>query len=283
MAQELQAVVNINHTQIQGTNNAIFDNLQNALTQFLNDRKWTDLQFQKNERIACSFNITVNKYDQQNNTFSCKAIIQANRPVFNSTYTTVLYSNTDNNFDFEYAEFAQLEFNKEHINNQLTALCAYYAYLIIGINLDSFSPMGGTDILQQCLNIANNAQVLNFAGWKSFDDDRNRFAVINAYTDEKLSPFRTLQYDYYRKGLDQMATNPEKARVNITTALEENLWKAHENRPLSRLPQLWTDYKKDELANIYQGHGTQKEKERIYDILFTLNASLNESWERIKQ
>ena len=283
LAQELQATVNINHAQIQGTDNTIFDNLQTTLMQFLNDRKWTPLQFQKNERISCSFNITVNKYDRKTNTFSCKAIVQANRPVFNSSYTTTLYNNIDNNFDFEFAEFSQLDFNEEHIDNQLTALCAYYAYLIIGMNLDSFSPMGGTDILQQCLNVANNAQGLNFTGWKSFDDDRNRYAFINGYMDEALKPFRMLQYDYYRTGLDEMANNVEKARVNITTALENDLQKAHENRPLSMLPQIWTDYKKDELANIYQGKGTQKEKESVYEILFRLNASLNEAWDKIKR
>ena len=283
LAQELQATVNINHAQIQGTDNSIFDNLQTTLMQFLNDRKWTALQFQKNERISWSFNITVNKYDRKTNTFSCKAIVQANRPVFNSSYTTTLYNNIDNNFDFEFAEFSQLDFNEEHIDNQLTALCAYYAYLIIGMNLDSFSPMGGTDILQQCLNVANNAQGLNFTGWKSFDDDRNRYAFINGYMDEALKPFRMLQYDYYRTGLDEMANNVEKARVNITTALENDLQKAHENRPLSMLPQIWTDYKKDELANIYQGKGTQKEKESVYEILFRLNASLNEAWDKIKR
>lgn len=283
LAQELQATVNINHAQIQGTDNSIFDNLQTTLMQFLNDRKWTALQFQKNERISCSFNITVNKYDRKTNTFSCKAIVQANRPVFNSSYTTTLYNNIDNNFDFEFAEFSQLDFNEEHIDNQLTALCAYYAYLIIGMNLDSFSPMGGTDVLQQCLNVANNAQGLNFTGWKSFDDDRNRYAFINGYMDEALKPFRMLQYDYYRTGLDEMANNVEKARVNITTALENDLQKAHENRPLSMLPQIWTDYKKDELANIYQGKGTQKEKESVYEILFRLNASLNEAWDKIKR
>ena len=101
--------------------------------------------------------------------------------------------------------------------------------------------------------------------------------------DEALKPFRMLQYDYYRTGLDEMANNVEKARVNITTALENDLQKAHENRPLSMLPQIWTDYKKDELANIYQGKGTQKEKESVYEILFRLNASLNEAWDKIKR
>lgn len=282
-AQELEAKININHNQIQGTDASIFDNLQQTLEQFVNERQWTNLKFQKNERIQCSFNVTVTKYDKNNNTFTCKAQVQANRPVYNSAYTTTLYNNVDNDFTFQFAQFDQLEFNEENIDNQLTALFAYYAYLIIGINLDSFAPMGGEDILQRCMNLTNNAQNLNYPGWKSFDNDRNRFAIINDYLDGGMAPFRQLQYDYYRKGLDEMATNAERGRTEITTALEQNLKKCHEDKPLSRLPQIWTDYKRDELANIYKGKGTQKEKESVYEILFSINASQSNSWNKIKQ
>ena len=282
-AQELLAKVTINHNQIQGTDASVFDNLQETLEQFINDTQWTSLQFQPKERISCNFNITVTKYDQSDNVFTCNALIQANRPVYNASYTTTLYNNRDNDFSFRYAQFDQLNFNEEQIDNQLTALIAYYAYLIIGLDLDSFSPMGGEDILQRCLYLANNAQNLDFPGWKAFDNDRNRFAIINDYLEGAMKPFRQLQYDYYRKGLDEMANNAERGRTEITTALENDLKKAHEDRPLSRLPQIWTDYKKDELANIYKGKGTQKEKETVYDILFSINASQNNSWEKIKE
>ena len=281
-AQELQAKVNINHSQIQGTDASIFDNLQQTLEQFVNERQWTALQFQKNERINCSFNLTVTKYDRDNNRFSCTALIQANRPVYNSAYTTTLYNVSDKNFDFEFAQFDQLNFNDETIDNQLTALFAYYAYLIIGLDLDSFSPMGGTEILQQCMNLVNNAQDLGYAGWKAFEDSRNRFAFINDYLEESLKPFRQLQYDYYRKGLDEMANNAERGRTNITAALD-NLKKAHDNKPLSLLPQIWTDYKRDELANIYKGKGTQREKESVYEMLFAINAAQSNAWENIKK
>lgn len=282
-AQELQAKITINHAQIAGTENSVFDNLQQTLEQFVNDRQWTDYQFQKNERIVCNFNITVTKYDQSSNKFTCNALIQANRPVYNSAYNTTLYNNKDNDFNFEFAQFDQLNFNEEQIDNQLTALFAYYAYLIIGLNLDSFSPMGGEDILQRCMNLTNNAQNLNFTGWKSFETDRNRFAIINDYLDGAMKPFRQLQYDYYRTGLDEMANNVERGRTNITTALETNLKKAHDDKPLSSLPAIWTDFKKDELANIYKGKGTQKEKEAIYELLFSINPSQNNSWEKIKE
>lgn len=282
-AQELLAKININHSQIQGTDESIFENLQQTLEQFVNEKQWTALQFQKNERIQCSFNITVTKYDKDQNRFSCTALIQANRPVYNSAYTSTLYNNNDKSFDFDFAQFDQLNYNDEMVDNQLTALFAYYAYLIIGLNLDSFAPMGGTEVLQQCMNLVNNAQDLGFSGWKAFDDSRNRFAIINDYLEESLRPFRQLQYDYYRKGLDEMANNADRGRTNITAALIDDLKAAHDNKPLSLLPQIWTDYKRDEIANIYKGKGTQKEKESIYELLFSINAAQNNAWELIKQ
>lgn len=282
-AQELQAKITINHAQISGTEKGVFDNLQQTLQQFVNNRQWTHLQFQKNERIICNFNITVTKYDRDQNLFTCKALIQANRPVFNSAYTSTLYNNVDDNFTFRFAEYDQLEFNEQQIDNQLTALFAYYAYLIIGIDLDSFAPKGGEDILQRCMNLVNNAQNLDYPGWKAFADDRNRYAIISDYLDGALEPFRQLQYDYYRKGLDEMANNAERGRTEITAALETGLKKAKENRPLSLLPQIWTDFKKDELANIYRGKGTQKEKESIYELLFSINPSQNKYWDQVKE
>jgi hypothetical protein len=280
-AQELQVKVSLNHSQIQGTDASVFDNLQQNIEQFMNERAWTSLQFQKNERIQCNLNLTVNKYVRDENRFECTALIQANRPVYNAAYSTTLYNNKDANFNFVFQQFDQLNFTEENVDNQLTALLAYYALLMIGIDLDSFAPMGGTDVLQRCLVLVNNAQNLGFTGWKSFEDNRNRFAVINDYMDEGMKPFRQLQYDYYRKGLDEMVNNAERGRTEISAALENDLKQAHENKPLSLLPQIWTDYKKDELANIYKGKGTQKEKQRIYDLLMGLNASQNNSWEQI--
>ena len=281
-AQELQVKVNINSSQVEGTDKSVFDNLQQTLEQWMNDKQWTELQFQKDERINVNFNITVQKYDKANNRFECSAMIQANRPVYTSAYTTTLYNNKDGDFNFDFAQFDQLNFMEENIDNQLTALMAYYAFLIIGLDLDSFGPMAGTEVLQRCMNLTNNAQDMGFPGWKAFEDSRNRFAIINDYLDEAMKPFRQMQYDYYRKGLDEMSNNAERGRTNISEALEL-LKQAHQDKPLSLLPQIWTDYKRDELANIYKGKGTQKEKENVYNILFTLNASQSEAWNKIKE
>ena len=281
-AQELQVKININSSQVEGSDKSVFENLQQTLEQWMNDRQWTELQFQKNERINVTFNITVSKYDKSNNRFTCTAMIQANRPVFNSAYTTTLYNNKDGDFTFDFAQFDQLNFNEEMVDNQLTALMAYYAYLIIGLDLDSFGALAGTEVLQRCMNLTNNAQDLGFPGWKAFEDSKNRFAIINDYLDEAMKPFRQLQYDYYRKGLDEMSNNAERGRTNVSEALEL-LKQAHQDKPLSMLPQIWTDYKRDELANIYKGKGTQKEKEAVYNILFNLNASQSEAWNKIRQ
>jgi len=281
-AQELQVKININTQQVGTSDKSVFENLQQTLEQWMNDRQWTDLQFQQNERISVNFNLTVTKYDKANNRISCTAMIQANRPVYNSSYTSTLYNNRDADFNFDFAQFDQLNYNDETIDNQLTALMAYYAYLIIGLDLDSFSPLGGTDVLQRCMQLTNNAQDLGFTGWKAFENSRNRFAIINDYLDEAMKPFRQLQYDYYRKGLDEMAQNAERGRGNVTEALQQ-LKKAHEEKPLSLLPQIWTDYKRDELANIYKGKGTQKEKEQVYDLLFNLNAAQSNAWNKIKE
>jgi hypothetical protein len=282
VAQELQVKVTINSSQVEGSDKSVFENLQQTLEQWMNDKQWTELQFQKNERINVTFNITVQKYDKGNNRFTCTAMIQANRPVYNSAYTTTLYNNKDGDFNFDFVQFDQLNFREEVIDNQLTALMAYYAYLIIGLDLDSFGPMAGTEILQRCMNLTNNAQDLGFPGWKAFEDSRNRFAIINDYLDEAMKPFRQLQYDYYRKGLDEMSNNAERGRGNVSEALEL-LKQAHQDKPLSLLPQIWTDYKRDELANIYKGKGTQKEKEAVYNILFNLNASQSNAWDKIKE
>lgn len=282
-AQELNVKVNINHSQIQGTEESIYDELRDKLQEFINAQRWTSLQFLDQERISCSFNITVKELKREEGTWGCSCMIQANRPVFNASYTSTLFQYQDNEFTFTYNQFDRLEYNPDVIDNQLVALIAYYAYLIIGMDLDTFSPKGGEDVLQTCMNLTNNAQNLDYPGWKAFESSKNRFSIINDYLEGSMEQLRQLQYDYYRKGLDEMANNAERGRTEISTAIETGLKKAHENKPLSLLPQLWTEYKRDELANIYKGKGTSKEKETVYDILFNINPSLSATWEKIKQ
>ena len=278
-AQELEAKVVINSQKIQGTNKEVFKTLETALTEFLNNRKWTNQQYAQQERIVCSFNITVNQYSDDGS-FVCAIMVQSNRPVFNSSYNSTVFNFKDTEFAFNYKEFDQLEFKEDIIDNNLTAVMAYYALLIIGLDMDTMAPQGGTEVLQRVSTIVTNAEMLNATGWKAFDSDRNRHAIINDYMDGGMAPLRQLMYDYYRKGLDEMATNAERGRTNITTALAK-LKEAKENKALSALPVIWTDIKKDELANIYS-KGTQKEKEEISAMLSEINPSQSTSWNKIK-
>ena len=280
-AQELEAKVSVNHQKINQSSTAAFDDLQQQLTEFINTRQWTNMQFRKNERIRCTFNIIVNKYNESDNSFECTLSVQSIRPVYNSAYTTTAFSIQDPSFNFRFQQYDKLEFRPDVIDNELTALIAYYSYLIIGIDNDTMSPLGGTDALTVAQSIVNNAQSFPSKGWKAFDDSKNRYAIINDMLDSGMEPFRRMQYKYYREGLDIMAENADRGRAAITEAIGL-LQKSHENKSLSSLPQVFTDIKADELVNIYKGKGTTAEKEKIVEILSNINASKNSSWRQMK-
>ena len=177
-AQELDAKVVVNHSKIQGTNTSVFTTLQEAMTEFINSRKWSNAQYTTRERIACSFNLVVNEYNDDGR-FGCSLMVQANRPVYNSSYNTTVFNFNDNAVDFNYIEHDKLEFSDDIIDNNLTAVLAYYVYLIIGLDMDTFAPKGGTDLLQKAENVVNNAQMLGEDGWKAFGDSKNRHALVN--------------------------------------------------------------------------------------------------------
>ena len=278
-AQELEAKVVVNHSKIQGTNTSVFTTLQEAMTEFINTRKWTNAQYTQRERIACSFNLIVNEYSDDGR-FGCSLMVQANRPVYNASYNTTVFNFNDNAVDFNYIEHDKLEFSDEIIDNNLTAVLAYYAYLIIGLDMETFALKGGTEILQKAENVVNNAQMMSEDGWKAFGDSKNRHALVNDYMNGALEPYRQLVYDYHRKGLDEMAQNAERGRSNITVALAL-LEKAKQDKPMSVLPQLFTEIKRDELLNIYS-KGTTKEREEVIRILSLVNPSLTSDWEKIK-
>lgn len=281
-AQELNAKVVINRSQISNTTEAVFEPLQNSLTAFLNERQWTKMTYEDYERINCTFSITLKTYSETDNSFTGSIQVQSVRPVYNSNYSTTVFNIQDENFNFNFQQFDQLDFRPEQVDNNLTAMLAYYAYLIIGMDMDTMAPLGGTDILQMAMDVANNAQNLGYAGWKAFEDSRNRFAIINDYLDGGLEPLRQMEYEYHRLGLDRMTENTDSARSAVTSAIVL-LKQAHENKSQSLLPQIITDIKRDEIVSIYSSKGTREEKEQVYDIVFAINASQNPYWEKIKK
>lgn len=281
-AQELNAKFAINYSKVSNTKTSVFETLEKAVTAFLNERQWTGMQYKEQERINCSFSYTVATYSETDNSFTGTMTVQSTRPVYNSTYTTTVYNTQDATFNFTYQEHDQLEFRKEQIDNNLTALLAYYVYLIIGLDMDTMAPQGGSEMLHIVEDIVNGAQNLGYPGWKAFEDSKNRYAYINDYMDGAMEPLRQLNYTYYRLGLDTMADNAEQGRANITEAIRL-LKQAHENKTMSLLPQIFTDVKRDELVNLYSGKAAPAEKQEVYDILSRINASQNEHWDKLKK
>ena len=263
-AQELNARITVNSDKIQGTNKSVFTTLQNSLTEFVNNRKWTDATFAINERIDCSMTIIVN--EQEDNSFSGEIQVQARRPVYNSAYTTTLLNYRDTEFDFEYVEFEQLEYSENTLTSNLTATVVFYIYIILGLDFDSFSPLGGKVYYDQAQQIVNMAQSQgSWNGWKAFDSNNNRHALITALTDNASEIFRNMWYTYHRRGLDEMAANPDRGRTTIIETLQ-SLEEVRKIRPTSLLLQMYADSKLDEVVSVYSKATTQ-EKQAGYQLL----------------
>lgn len=280
-AQELDARVTINHSQIENTRTEVFDALQTKLTEFLNNQKWTEIPFRENEKIQCNFNITVNTYNQEENSFECSLLMNCSRPVYGSSYNTISYAVNDADFTFVFTEFDQLEYQDNQIDNNLIALLAYYAYMIIGMDLDTMAPMGGTDYFHMAEDVATAGENLGFPGWKAFGDSGNRFGLLNDYMDGAMEGMREFNYIYHRKGLDRMSEAPDSARAEIVDALDL-LQEANRAKSMTKVAQLFTEYKRDELVNIFTKKATKEEKEKAYEVLFSIDASQSNTWEKIK-
>ena len=279
-AQELNPTFTINTSKIQGTDKDVFQSLEGAIRELLTHQVWTDYHFTAKERIQCNFNLTVNKYEQENGKMTCELSVQSSRPVYGSTYNTTVFNFRDTEVEFNYTEQDRLEYTPGMTpDNNLTAILAYYSLLIIGLDFDTMSPSGGTDILRQVENIAASAQSLG-SGWRSFDTQANRYAIINDYMSGTMADFRQLQYKYHRQGLDDMSANADRGRATITESLEL-LKKAKQAKSTSALPTLFTEIKKDELVNIYSA-GINKEKQSVKDLLSQINPSLTNQWDAIK-
>lgn len=280
VAQELNCKLTVNYSQIQGTSTQVFTTLENALMEFINTRRWTQAQYEVNERIRCSMNLTVKEYSEADGRWKCELIVQSTRPVWQSGYQTVVFSFKDTDVSFNYREFDPLELRDNMIDSNLTAIIAYYAYMIIGLDMDTMALQGGTDMFRAAEDIVTAAQNLGETGWKAFDSSRNRYALVSDYLEDGMSPLRKLMYDYHRTGMDELSVNAVRARAAITTALGA-LRQTQQNKPMSALPGLFTEIKKDELVNLYS-RAAMKEKEEVCELLSSVNPSLTAEWEKMK-
>ncbi len=276
--EELNAKVTLNRSKVQSADSEVFEQLQDGITQFLNERKWTINSYEEHERIDCTFGFVVENYSPDGS-FTCSLMVQATRPVYGSTYNTTTFKYEDKAITFTYQPFDRLDFNEDNLDNNLTAVLAFYAYMIIGFDMDSMGDLGGSEWLNKALNIANNAQTLGDAGWRASSSDNNRYSIIDDYMNGALEPVRKLMHKYHRFGLDVMyknAANGRKAVGECMTMLKQ----AYDDRSLSYFPKLFLEYKNDELLNIYS-QGSIKERMDVQKIVTTIDASLSTSWEKL--
>jgi hypothetical protein len=276
-AQELNCNVQINSDQIQGTNKSVFNTLQKSMSEFVNNRQWTEMTYANTERIECTMNVIVKKVEDD--IFTTEIQVQSRRPIYNSTYYSTLFNFKDNSYTFNYKEFDQLELNENTITSNLTAVLAYYAYIIIGYDMDSYSRLGGSLAFQSAENIVNAAQGANLDGWKAFESTRNRYALINNILDEAFKKYRNYFYEYHRLGLDEMSSNAANARARIAAGLP-TLRDANRARPSAIVISSFLDAKNDELINIFS-KATTKEKTEAVEVLSDVNPTQISRYEQI--
>lgn len=261
--QELNCQVEFNTDQIQATNKSVFETLQTAVTEYMNETHFTNLQYATNERIECRMFFTFTEYTDDKMVGNLQ--VQVSRPVYNTSYTTTLLNFKDNKIEFEYQEGNPLTFSLNTMESQLTAILNFYAYLFIAIDCDSFSPNGGQAMFDQLAQIVQMAQSAGESGWKAFEDKRNRAAVLSAFTDPSTSVLRQMLYNYHRLGLDEMALSPDKGRAKITDSLD-GLTAIMNVDGMSVGLSIFKDAKLDELVNIYT-KASQTEREKVVEIL----------------
>lgn len=283
-AQELKCNISINSEQVQGSNKAVFTTLQQSMEEFVNTQRWTNMTFQEKERIECSMMIVAKSV--QDNMFICEFTCQSRRPVFGTTYTTPTLNIKDANFTFTYQEYDRMEFQHNTFTSNLTALVAYYCYLIIAHDMDSFAKLGGTPYFQICEDIVTSAQSASLdnaemVGWKAFESNRNRYALTNNLMDEAFKKYRAYYYDYHRHGLDEMVNNVANGRARIAKDIKV-LKEAYNARPATYLVGTFLDAKSDELVNIFKS-GTADEKKMVYELLMNIDPTRQDTYENINR
>lgn len=277
-SQELRCMVQVSAQSIQGTNRAIFEDMQKNIMEFMNNQQWTDNVFKPEERIDCSIMININKQSGSDE-FEGKIQIQARRPVFNSSYSTMMMNLQDENVKFRYIEFQTLEFNPNSVESNLIAILAYYAYIILGYDYDSFSLRGGTAYFQKAQNIVNMAQSSRESGWSSFDGTRNRYWLVENLLNEHHAPFRAFMYQYHRKGLDMMADKPDEGRAAMATAFEQ-IQKVFRQRPNSYVLASFFDAKREEILNVFKP-SPSIEKGKVVNLLSEVDPSHSDKYKKL--
>lgn len=279
-SQDLNARVQILAPQIPNSNKRTLDVLETSMKDFLNGRRWTADALQPQERIDCNFVITITDWDGSSN-FKAEAQIQSTRPVYNTSYSSTILNISDKDFGFTYSEGQALDFSDQNYISNLSSLLAFYAYLITGMDYDTFSKFGGTNYFQKAQTVLNIAQNAPNSGWKAFENLRNRFWLVENLTNKSYNPIRESMYNYHRDGLDVIADNPSKGRKAILSLLPQ-LQKIDKQKQGSLLNQIFFTAKADELINILSGSDPQ-DKMRAFNILSEIDPANSLKYEALKR
>lgn len=249
-AQELNCVVTINSERVDNTNQQIFKTLQKSVAEFVNKTKWTDQPYKQGERIECSMFINVSAYS--NEQFSATIQVQASRPVFNSTYSSPILNFNDKDFSFKYQEFENLLYNPNTFESNLVSVLSYYCFIILGMDADTFSPMGGSDYFATAQEIVNLAQQTSYKGWSQTDGNQNRYFLVADLISPTFTPLREASYQYHRNGLDKMADDPKAAKAAVKDALL-SIQPVYAMRSNAFLTRVFFDAKADEIQQVFSG------------------------------
>ena len=277
-AQELNCTVTINSSQVQTSDRGIFRDMKTAIEQFMNSRKWSGDSYKVYEKINCNMLITVTDMPSVG-AFSASVQVQAARPVYNTNYSSLIFNFADRDWEFEYIESLPLEFNDNTYTTNLTSMLALYAYLIIGVDFDTFVELGGTPFFQKALAVVNNAQQANRPGCQPLNSNRNRYWIVENYNNGQMTEMRRAMYSYHRLGLDTFDKDPDKSRDVILSGLKE-VKKVRDINPTSVLVVSFFDAKSKELANIFSTGNIQIRRE-AYDIITTIDPSNRNAYQKM--
>lgn len=268
-SQELNCRITVNSNAIQGTNKMIFETMQKALVEYMNNRSWTNHVFSNEERIECNFALTLNQQISSDE-FKGQLQITSSRPIFGSGYNSPMLNHLDKNIQFRYAEGESLEFSPNS-HNELTSLFAYYAYIIIAYDYDSYSPQGGTPFFEIAQQIVTSASSSPYPGWKAFDSEKNRYWLVENNSNTIYTALRDYSYSYHRKGLDKMASKAAEGRSTIANGLT-TLLKVHRQKPNAMIMQVFFEVKANEFVSILSESPTS-EGMRAYNLLKEIDES----------
>jgi len=270
-AQEINANVTVASQQIQSTDKHIFDNMREGINEFLRNTTWTEYKFTPVEKIECNFYITISEVLSVDR-FKAKIAVSSVRTIFNSSYNSPIFNYQDADFEFEYIEFQKIEFMEGSFSSNLASVLAYYVYIILGLDFDSYSLYGGTEYFKKAQNIVNAAQGKQYSGWDAFTTKKsNRYWLVNQLLDNTYSPIREAYYYYHRMGLDKMTTEMEAARNKIMESLEK-LKRIHRDEPNSFIMSIFLQTKRDEIINIFS-ESTTSEKENLILLMKEIDAA----------